>query len=450
MVHNSQPGRHRGLGAFDGNSCRFYDGWLLEVSPLNQPLIPRRRGSSFAGIEFLSASRAADLRAVYCFHWDAGLDAEYAEPNQRSATRVRSCTLFQSRVIPLPGGSKAVLSSSPDHPAAEISADGAVCLSDPLLLGEWFLVAWSSEVGDGKTLSRRALGRDLVLWRSSEGLHCWLDLCIHRGAKLSLGSVTAGGDCLVCPYHAWHYAPSGQCVKIPAHPGMTPPAKARAQVFHVRERHGAIWVCIGEPNGEPPEFAIASERSFRTITAGPYFFRALGPRVIENVLDVAHLGYVHAGLLGDPGQLEVEDYEVADGPRGPEAAQIRIWQPNPDGTGKGALVTYRYWLDGPMTVGLEKLGSGGRFAILAQVVPLDGERCEMRMLMSMNYGHDVSEDDLRVFQDRVTEQDRVIVESQRPELLPLDLQAELHLRSDRMAIAYRKWLRKIGLQYGAT
>jgi hypothetical protein len=43
-----------------------------------------------------------------------------------------------------------------------------------------------------------------------------------------------------------------------------------------------------------------------------------------------------------------------------------------------------------------------------------------------------------------------IVESQRPELLPLDLQAELHLRSDRTAIAYRKWLKQLGLTFGTA
>ena len=58
--------------------------------------------------------------------------------------------------------------------------------------------------------------------------------------------------------------------------------------------------------------------------------------------------------------------------------------------------------------------------------------------------------DLVAFQDHVAGQDRAIVESQRPELLPLDLQAELHLRSDRMAIAYRKWLREIGFKYGVA
>ena len=68
--------------------------------------------------------------------------------------------------------------------------------------------------------------------------------------------------------------------------------------------------------------------------------------------------------------------------------------------------------------------------------------------MSLNYGHEIPDAELIAFQDKVSEQDRVIVESQRPELLPLDLQAELHLRSDRMAIAYRKWLRAIGFTYG--
>ncbi len=72
------------------------------------------------------------------------------------------------------------------------------------------------------------------------------------------------------------------------------------------------------------------------------------------------------------------------------------------------------------------------------------------MWMTMNYGHDIPEADLIAWQDTIFAQDRPIVESQRPELLPLDLQAELHLRSDRTAIAYRKWLRQIGLTIGAA
>ena len=341
----------------------------------------------------------------------------------------------------------------------------ATDLQDPQLLAEWFAIAWSSEVAPCSTLARRALGRDIVLWRSADGVaHCWLDLCIHRGAKLSLGVIQrapqeeSASSCLVCPYHGWEYSESGQCVSIPAHQGMKPPAKARAITFHLRELYGTIWVCFGEPAGEPPAYPIAEEPGFRILHAGPYRFRALGPRLIENLLDVAHLGIVHAGLLGEPSRSEIEDYEVVPGVGGPEAKEIRIWQPNPDGTGQGAVVSYHYWVQGPLTAGFTKLargsdpGSGNaqRLGFLASVLPVDKEYSEMRLLMALNYGEDIPDAELIAFQDHVVEQDRTIVESQRPELLPLDLQSELHLRSDRMSIAYRKWLKEIGFTYGTA
>jgi hypothetical protein len=50
------------------------------------------------------------------------------------------------------------------------------------------------------------------------------------------------------------------------------------------------------------------------------------------------------------------------------------------------------------------------------------------------------------FQDFLAEQDRVVVESQRPEELPLDLSAELHLGFDRVAIAYRRALGELGIE----
>jgi phenylpropionate dioxygenase-like ring-hydroxylating dioxygenase large terminal subunit len=340
----------------------------------------------------------------------------------------------------------------PSYATSTPSSTACRALDDPLLLSEWFAVAWSCEVSPGQPIGRRVLGVDIVLWRSSERLHCWRDLCVHRGARLSLGTVrlTEERDCLICPYHAWEYGTSGECVRIPAHPEMKPPTKAHAGVFHVRERYGVVWVALGGAPGPLPAFAIAEDPIYRSVLAGPYRFHAKGPRIIENLLDVAHLGFVHAGLLGDPDRGEVEDYEVTQGPRGPEAKEIRVWQPDPDGTGSAAMVSYHYWVAGPLTAGLIKSYGDQRFGILAQVAPLDEEMCEVRLVISLNYGHNVPAEELVRFQDRVTEQDRIVVESQRPELLPLDLQAELHLRSDRMAIAYRKWLREIGFTYGTA
>ena len=72
------------------------------------------------------------------------------------------------------------------------------------------------------------------------------------------------------------------------------------------------------------------------------------------------------------------------------------------------------------------------------------------MVMAMDYGHELPAEELIGFQDMVAMQDKAVVESQRPELLPVDLQAELHLKSDRMAIAYRRWLREIGMRYGVV
>jgi phenylpropionate dioxygenase-like ring-hydroxylating dioxygenase large terminal subunit len=97
-----------------------------------------------------------------------------------------------------------------------------------------------------------------------------------------------------------------------------------------------------------------------------------------------------------------------------------------------------------------KSSAGPSFAIFFYVTPVEEVVSLGWMCMTMNYAHDIPEEELRSFQDEVTGQDVPIVESQRPERLPLDLQAELHLRSDRTAIAYRKWLRELGLTFGTA
>jgi vanillate O-demethylase monooxygenase subunit len=104
----------------------------------------------------------------------------------------------------------------------------------------------------------------------------------------------------------------------------------------------------------------------------------------------------------------------------------------------------------PLTAYFLKSHQEQRFAIFNSVTPVDETRSASWMIMALNYSPETSDEQLRRYQDVVSAQDVPIVESQRPELLPLDLQAELHLRSDRTAIAYRRWLTKIGLRYGTA
>lgn len=318
---------------------------------------------------------------------------------------------------------------------------------DSVLLNDWHPVAEVKDLKTKNPLPVRLLGEDLVVWEQDGAIMVWADLCVHRGTKLSMGWLDKG--CLVCPYHGWHYDDGGQCVKIPAHPEQKPPAKAKAKVYQTQIKYGLIWVSQGQPEKDIPQFEEWDDETYRNIPSGPYFFKAAAPRTIENFLDVAHFPFVHEGSLGDRFHPEIGEYEALVSDDGVVADGIEIWQPNPDGTGVGSMVTYTYKVFRPFVAYFVKT-KGPSFAAMYAVCPIDQENSKGWVLMSMNYGADTPEAEIIEFQDKVTGEDIPVVESQRPELLPLDLQDELHLRSDRTAIAYRKYLRRLGITFGTA
>ena len=220
--------------------------------------------------------------------------------------------------------------------------------------------------------------RDCWTKTSSSGaangrLLAWQDLCVHRGTRLSLGRVA--DDQLHCPYHGWVYGPDGGCTHIPAHPGQKPPTKARVKTYQARERYGLIWVSLGEPPHDIPPFPQWEDDSYRKILCGPYDFAAAGTRAIENFLDVAHFPFVHEGFLGDPQFPEIGDYEARIGPEGVVAEDISVYQPNPDGSGQGARVTYTYRVLRPLTAHFIKSSAGPSFAAYFTICPVAELAC---------------------------------------------------------------------------
>ena len=113
-------------------------------------------------------------------------------------------------------------------------------------------------------------------------------------------------------------------------------------------------------------------------------------------------------------------------------------------------MTYTYQVTRPLSAYFAKESDGPRLSILLAVTPHRTAESTAWMWMAMNYANETPAEDLRTWQDQIVAQDLPVVESQRPELLPLDLQAELHLRSDRTAVAYRKWLAEVGLTFGTA
>src|ERR1700730_16002461 len=318
-------------------------------------------------------------------------------------------------------------------------------IDDPVLTEDWHPVARVAQLVDGGPIAARVLGEDLVIWRSGDEFFAWRDLCVHRGTRLSLGSVV-DGVWLECPYHGWTYGTDGRCVLMPAHPEQLPPAKARVATFHAAAAYGVIWVSLGGGATGIPRFELLDDPAYQVLMAGPYRVRASGPRIVENFLDIGHFPFVHEGILGDRARPAIDDYTAEVGPEGVLADGVKVFQPDPYGTGRGSTVTYPYRVHRPLTASFIKHGDHS-FGMMLSVTPHDAIDSTAWMWMAMNYQPESS---MVEFQDRIFAQALPILESQRPELLPLDLQAELHLRSDRTAIAYRRWLRELGVRTGAS
>jgi phenylpropionate dioxygenase-like ring-hydroxylating dioxygenase large terminal subunit len=320
-------------------------------------------------------------------------------------------------------------------------------IQDSVLLNDWHPVASLAMLDDTPVLGVCLLDEDLVVWRRGDQVLAWQDVCVHRGTRLSLGRTD--GETLTCPYHGWTYGADGHCVRIPAHPGQPPPGKARVRTYRAQVRYGLVWATLGQPQHDVPCFPEWEDAAYRKILCGPYRVNASGPRIVENFLDVAHFPFVHEGILGDQGHPEIADYEAEITREGVVATGVRVYQPNGYGDGKGGEVEYTYRALRPLTAYLLKESSGPRFSILLAITPHGLVDSTAWMWMAMNYGHDIPESELVMWQDAIFGQDAPILRSQRPELLPLDLQAELHLKSDRTAIAYRRWLKQLGLTIGA-
>jgi phenylpropionate dioxygenase-like ring-hydroxylating dioxygenase large terminal subunit len=326
---------------------------------------------------------------------------------------------------------------------------------DRVLLDDWHPVADSASLAAGASRAVKLLGRELVVWRTADCVaHAADDRCPHRGTRLSIGCVD--GQELVCAYHGWRFAPMGQCVRIPAHPELSPPESARLTLHHACERYGLVWVCAGEPRGNVAPFPEYGNERLRKVVCGPYAVETSGPRIVENFLDMAHFPFVHAGILGEEPRNEVRDYEVGrfddgEGGDGIRATGCFFWQPQTNSLAHGGCeVEYTYRVVRPLTAILTKVpesGNGFHEAISLHVQPVAEDSSIVWIVLALT--NDLQGDEtLRAFQDRIFLQDKPILENQVPKRLPLERRIEIPVRADRLSLAYRDYLRQSGLRHG--
>jgi vanillate O-demethylase monooxygenase subunit len=157
-------------------------------------------------------------------------------------------------------------------------------------------------------------------------------------------------------------------------------------------------------------------------------------------------------LLGDVSRPEVPEHTVTTQGHVLHYTIVRPEAPNSDDFPVFAneqteqpVRRSRYELHLPYTIVL-RLGWGGTKGMVYFFVsqPVASDRCIGYCIIGRNYDFEQPDSVLQEFEDVIFGQDQRIVESQRPEQVPFDLAAELHLKFDAVAVAYRRAMQTQG------
>jgi phenylpropionate dioxygenase-like ring-hydroxylating dioxygenase large terminal subunit len=174
-----------------------------------------------------------------------------------------------------------------------------------VLRDAWFPLARTRLLRRDRPIQRMLDGSPIVIWRDGQGVvRAMDDRCAHRRASLSSGRVVDGT--LQCPYHGWRYDGTGAVVKIPS---LTPGERISPHFcvddHPVVVRYGWIWVWWGDAAAADP--AYLPDIPFLDPAGDPpggrltrFTYRAPQELVVENLLDLTHLDFVHGAIFGDP------------------------------------------------------------------------------------------------------------------------------------------------------
>jgi phenylpropionate dioxygenase-like ring-hydroxylating dioxygenase large terminal subunit len=317
-----------------------------------------------------------------------------------------------------------------------------------ILSTHWFPVARAADV-QSAPVAVTLLDLELVVYRTPAGLRVARDLCPHRGVPLSMGSVE--GDELVCAYHGLRFGPDGQCRKIPAQPDLKPSARFRMSMFPAVERYGLVWTCLA-PDGRVaiPPMPSWDDSGYQAILPPPVDIAGSPGRQLEGFVDVAHFAFVHHEAFADRDNPVVPAYETEFTEFGLRSDYWSNVSNYPKALQHLAPPEFRwlrrYEIHPPFTAQLTvHFPEEGRLHILNAASPVSARKTRLFVPIARNFDKTGSLEDVYAFNAQVFAEDQAIVERQRPEELPLDMQAEAHFAADRTSSGYRRLLREMKL-----
>lgn len=281
-------------------------------------------------------------------------------------------------------------------------------------------------------------GEHLVVFRDqSDRWHALLDRCPHRGATLSLGSVTDDGA-LQCRYHGWRFSGGGACVRVPLNE-LNEKALGRisATAVPTRELAGALWIWTGtetppETVPEPtlPPSLQGPPRQFGTYSQ---FWTAHWTRAAENFIDFAHPPYLHRDTIGSWTHAYAESGATAHVDVHPMDWGFTTLNYFGSRSHGFRLDWYR--------PGLSVLHFGGSDEGKLHVfsIPVNATRTRVMTVRKLPAGYDEATWSARAanVDHSILDEDRVVVESQPPG--PVSDDREVSVATDAPTVAFRRW-----------
>ncbi|MCJ2185846.1 aromatic ring-hydroxylating dioxygenase subunit alpha [Novosphingobium beihaiensis] len=168
----------------------------------------------------------------------------------------------------------------------------------PFVFDCWYAAGFSHEFGRD-LFARTILGKPLVFYRTQDGAPVALsDRCVHRSFPLSHS--TLDGDTIVCGYHGLRFDPEGACIEVPAQQGPCP-AGIGVRSYALREQGPLVWIWMGdgEPDADLPAGEWIGDPQWPA-SQQYYHLPASYVALHENLLDLTHLSFLHAGTFGTP------------------------------------------------------------------------------------------------------------------------------------------------------
>lgn len=333
-------------------------------------------------------------------------------------------------------------------------------------------LCFTKDIPLDKPVGIKAFQKNWVLWRTLKqpnSVLCSEDRCPHRNAQLSKGIMTANGT-LSCGYHGWEFDATGSCVRVPQlKPGMEIPGSCRLKtIVETQNRNSIVYM---RQTGMTPAIPLPSDgvhldgfiedsEAFVTdykLEANYDFWIQM-----ENLMDPAHIHFVHDGFQGDRAKanyIRLVSFEED------------AWRIQAEFTHDDPLIPdIRITFDAPGTIDVCILGAQKETVRrnIIYVTPIEPGKCRVLFrdvaykqflvpdgwdfpsrLLGIPSVNDVYQRINNVVVERIMEQDIDILESQQigmqsggtledylaaPEILLTE--------SDRMILAYRRWCKK--------